>query len=142
MESFSYSNPVRLSYSFGLYAFTAAITSLVKPPPRVNQGRVVDIHTRVTITFNQVTTPAFVNIGISGTDTKYASLNMGAAAAGAAYNFRDTGGATNYNEAAAVISSDINFARDGVTTTQIKVVPMTGGTPQGTGYLDVSFAWF
>ena len=142
MESFSYSNPLRIAYSYGLLAFTAALTTAIKPPPRCNQGRVVDIHTRVTITFNQVTTPGYVNVGTAGSASKYAQINMGAAAAGASYNFRDTGGSSPYNEAAAVISSDINFARDAITAIQVQVVPMTGGTPAGTGFLDVILAWF
>jgi hypothetical protein len=142
MEGFSYSNPVRLTYSFGLLAFTAALSNQVKAPPRCNQGRVVDIHVRVTIIFTNVTTPAFVNVGTVATPAKYAQLSMAAAAAGVSWNLIDGGGgATLYNEAT-VIFSDINFARDGVTFIQFQVVPMTGGAPTGTGFLDIEMAWF
>lgn len=140
MEAFSYSNPIRMTYSYGSLAFTAATTHLIKPPPRVNQGRVVDIHVRVTVVFTQTTTPAYVNIGTVATAAKYAQLNMGAAAANTSYNFRDTGG-TPYNEAN-VIFSDINFSRDSTTVVQVQVVAMTGGSPTGTGFLDVCLAWF
>lgn len=141
MESFSYSQPLRATYSFGLLVFTAALTTPINPPPGCSAGRVVDIHVRPTVTFTQVTTPAYVQIGTAGNATKYAQLNMGAAAAGSAYNLVSTGG-TPYIEANASIYSDINLVRDGVTSIQVKIVPPTGGTPAGTGYLDVVLAWF
>lgn len=141
MEGFSYSNPLRVVYGFGLLVFTVALTTSVKPPPRCVGGRVVDIHVRVTVLFTNVTTGALVNVGTAGTAAKYAQLNMGAAAAGVSWNFRDTGG-TPYVEANAAISSDINLARDAVTAIQIQVVPPTGGSPAGTGFLDVILAWF
>lgn len=140
MEGFTYSQPLRITYGFGLLAFTAALTTAVNPPPGGAAARVVDIHVRVTVTFTQVTTPAYVNIGTAATAAKYAQLNMGAAAAGSPYNFVSAGG-TPYNEKS-VIFNDINFARDGITQVQIQVVPPTGGTPAGTGFLDVILAWF
>lgn len=140
MESFSYSNPLRMVYNFGLIAFTTAVTQLVKPPPRINQGRVVDIHVRVTVIFTNVTTGALVNVGTVATAAKYAQLNMGVAAANTSWNLRDGGGST-YNEAL-VIFSDINFARDSTTVVQMQVVAPTGGSPTGTGNLDICMAWF
>lgn len=140
MEGFSYSNPVRVTYSFGTIAFTTALTQLVSPPPRTNQARVVDIHVRVTVTFTNTTTAALVNIGTAATAAKYAQLNMSTTAAGAAWNFTTAGG-TPYNEAA-VIFSDINLLRDAVSQIQLQVVAPTGGTPAGTGALDIHMAWF
>jgi hypothetical protein len=136
----SYSNPMRVTYSYGLYAFTSASTNTVKPSPRHPAGKVADIHVRVTVTFTQTTTPAFVNIGTAGNASKYAQLNMGAAAAGHSYNFTDAMGTPAVPSL--VVFSDINFARDGITEVQIQIVAMTGGTPAGSGYLDVCMDWF
>lgn len=140
MEGFSYSNPIRTTYGFGLLVFTNALSVSVKPPPRCNQGRVVDIHVRVTVTFTNVTTGALVNVGTAATAAKYAQLNMAAAAAGVSWNLRD-GGGSPYVESL-VIFSDINFARDAVTAVQFQVVAPTGGAPAGTGFLDILMAWF
>lgn len=136
----SFSNPDQMTYSFGLLSFTSALTHAVKPPPRHNQGRVLDIHVRVTITFTQVTTPAFVNVGTAASASKYAQLNMGAAAAGSSYNFID--GAGTPANMALVVFSDINLGRDAVSAIQFQVVPMTGGTPAGSGYLEIGIDWF
>lgn len=141
MEGHTYSQPVRVTYSYGLLNFATALTTTILPPPTCNAGRVVDIHVRVTTTFTQVTTPAYVQIGVNGTPAKYAQLNMGAAAAGSPYNLTSTGG-TPYIEANAAIYSDINLVRDAVSQIQVTIVPPTGGTPAGAGYLDVALAWF
>ena len=210
MEAFSYSQPLRNTYSFGAIAFTTALTHYIVPPPLAASGRVVDIHVRATVVFTNVTTPAYVQIGTPASAALYAQLAMGATAAGATWSLGIAGfaawagtasatgtamtitatanGATGsivqgmtvngpgvpanttivsgsgnswvlsnatgfsstvqcwvgktYTETNAAISSDINFVRDGISSVQIKVVAPTGGSPTGTGYLDISFAWF
>lgn len=137
----TYSEPQFATYSFGLLAFTTAFTHQVKPNFRKTGGKVADIHVRVTVTFTQTTTPALVNVGTVASATKYASLNMGAAAAGVSYNIVDGAGGSSAN-VGLVIFSDINFSRDATTVVQFQVVAPTGGSPAGSGFLDIIMEWF
>jgi hypothetical protein len=130
----TYSHPVVVPYSFGNLNFvTGAATYKIKPPRGMGRGYVEDIHVRVTTLFTQVTTPAFVRVGTTASNSLYAELNMGAAAAGAAYNARDI---------ANVVRGDINLSRDAVTDIDVRVVAPTGGTPAGVGFLDVILGWY
>jgi hypothetical protein len=134
---YTYNQPLTISYGFGSFNFvSAAGTYKLKPPStRLNGGRVEDIHVRVTTLFTQVTTPAYVRVGISADHDKYAELNMGAAAANAAYNAQDIAGSITGR-------SNINLTADGVTDIDVRVVAPTGGSPAGVGYLDVVISWW
>lgn len=126
---YTYSKPLFVTYGHGLLVMTNALTTNLIPPPGSKNGRVEDIHLRSTVTFTNTTTAALVNVGTAASATKYAQLNCGVTAAGASLN-------------GPVISSDINFDRDGVTSVQLQVVAPTGGSPAGTGFLDVIMAWY
>ncbi|MGH2903918.1 MAG: hypothetical protein ACRDK7_10090 [Solirubrobacteraceae bacterium] len=128
----SYSNPKRVNYSYPAQNFTTPITRQIKPPKGCTHGNVVDIHMSVTTTFTQTTTPGFVKIGDGTTDDKYASLNMGAAAAGAAYNVGDGG---------TIAKGGIDLDRDNISAITLKTVAPTGGTPAGVGDLNVTIEW-
>jgi hypothetical protein len=130
----TYANPLVVTYGFGNLNFvTGAATYKLKPPPGCDAGRVEDIHVRVTTLFTQVSTPAYVRVGISSDHDKYAELNMGAAAANAAYSTRDVAGS---------IHDNIHLTGDGVTDVDVRVVAPTGGSPAGVGYLDVIIGWW
>ena len=128
----SYSNPTERSYIWPAQNFTSAITRHIKPPVRCTRGVITDLHVSVTTLFTAVTTQGFVNVGIAGNTSKYASLGMGTAAANTAYNARDFAGA---------IKSDIDLVRDGVSSIQIETVAPTGGAPAGVGDVNLGIAW-
>lgn len=128
----SYSNPVERHYGISGHNFTTAATRVIKPPPRCNRGRITDIHVSVTTTFTAVTTQGFVNVGTAADPVKYASMGMGTAASGSAYNTRDFPSA---------IKTDIDLSRDGVSVIQYAIVAPTGGSPAGAGDVSVSIAW-
>lgn len=127
-----YQNPDYVSYGYPAKDFTAAITRAIKPPNNRNRGRIIDIHVAVTTLFTQTTTPAFVRLGTAATDNLYAELNMGAAAANAAYNV---------NDFPTAIKKTIDLDRDAVTAIQLKIVAPTGGSPAGVGDLTFTIAW-
>lgn len=127
-----------VNYGFGLYAFTAGITTSLVPPVRTNRAVVIDIHVNATIVFTQVTTPAFVRLGTAASAARYAELNMGATAAGASLNLPATG---KYNPSNPNAFFNIDLVRDAVSAVQMQVVAMTGGSPTGTGYLNVALGW-
>lgn len=130
----SYSNPLQLTYSFGNLNFVSGAGAYkIKPPKRCTAGRVEEIAVMVTTTFTQVTTPAYVRIGTASDNDKYAEMNMGAAAANAAYNLQDDTDA---------IISNINLSGDGVSEIQVTVVAPTGGSPAGVGYLNIGISWW
>ena len=131
----SYSNPLPVSYNMGIHDFGAGGDALaIKPPLRLNRGRVEDIHVAVTETFNQVTTPGFIRLGHASDADYYAELNMGAAADTDAYNLRDAG----------VVTNKIDLINDPGPPTQIEVafVAPTGGTPAGMGYVTIVLSWW
>ncbi|MGH2903442.1 MAG: hypothetical protein ACRDK7_07665 [Solirubrobacteraceae bacterium] len=128
----SYSNPLRVSYSFPAQNFTAPIARHIKPPPNCTRGLIRDIHVSVTTAFTQTTTPGHVEVGDGTTDTKYADLNMGAAAINTAYSTVDAGG---------IVAGGIDLDRDGITGVVLKTVAPTGGTPAGVGDITLTIDW-
>jgi hypothetical protein len=128
-----YSTPKRVTYSFPAQNFTAPIARTIKPPQGCVRGTIMDIATSVTTTFTQTTTPGHIRIGDGTTDGKYADLNMGAAAAGAAYGAGDVAGS--------IVPGGIDFDRDGITAIVLKTVAPTGGAPAGTADLYVTIDW-
>lgn len=133
----SYENPRHSNYVFPALAFGGATSaSTIKPPLRLNQGNIVDIHVGATVLFTQVTTAAHVLLGYAGDTDYYADLTMGAAAASAGYNLRDAGS----------IYRKIDLLNDTVpgvlTGVLVSFIAATGGTPAGTGTVNVLIDWF
>lgn len=131
-----YDNPKTITYSISALAFGGAgSTRTLRSPRGINRGNVRDVMVAVTVTFTQVTTPAFVRLGWSTTPAYYAELNMGAAAAGVGWNFRDAGS----------ISRSIDLVNDPVTGplagVLVTFVAATGGTPAGTGDVHICIEW-
>lgn len=132
-----YENPVGISYVYPALGFgAAASSSTIKPPLKLNQGNIRDIHVGVTVLFTQVTTAAHVLVGYSGDTDYFADLTMGAAAASAGYNTRDAGS----------IYRKIDLLNDptpGVlTSVLVSFVAATGGSPAGTGTVNIFIEWF
>lgn len=128
----SYENPVVISHHFGSVNFGSGSTAKIKPPPGLTKGNILDIHVTVTTTFTQVTTPGYVRVGKTGTADYYAQINMGAAASGSAYNFRDN----------KTVSRRIDLVADAVSDVLVTFVAPTGGTPAGIGLVTVVIGWF
>lgn len=134
----SYDNPIVVSYNMGIHDFGAGGDALaIKPPPLLDNGRIFDIHVAVTETFNQVTTPGYIRLGITTDADYYAELNMGAAADTDAYNVRDVGESV-------AINRQIDLNNDTGTPSQVEVafVAPTGGTPAGQGYVTIAIGWW
>lgn len=133
-----YENPRAGSYVYPALGFGAAASaSTIKPPlGGLRQGRVLDIHVGVTVLFTQVTTPAHVLLGYAGDTDYYADLNMGAAAASAGYNFRDAG--SIYRK----IDLDNDPVPGALTGVSVNFIAATGGSPAGTGTVNVMIEWF
>ena len=128
----AYNNPQIISYNFGSVNFATGSTAKLKPPPGKSRGSIIDVHVSVTVLFTQVTTPGYSRIGKTGTAAYYAEVNMGAAAAGAAYNFRDN----------KTVSRQIDLVADAVSDVLVTFVAPTGGSPAGTGIVTVAIGWF
>jgi hypothetical protein len=133
----SYENPLTMTYVYPALGFGAASSaSSIKPPLRMVQGNIRDIHVGVTVLFTQVTTAAHVLLGYSGDTDYYADLTMGAAAASAGYNLRDAGS----------IYRKIDILNDTVpgvlTAVLVSFVAATGGSPAGTGTTAILIDWF
>lgn len=128
-----YDNPRTITYSLGSHNFGAGAGAFaIRPPAGCKTGRVVDIHVMPTVTFTQVTTPAFVRVGTTGVPAKYAELNLGAAAATDGYNLSNTG----------VKPQPFDMEADVISQLEVVFVAPTGGTPAGTGLVQVTVDWF
>ena len=79
-----------------------------------------------------------MRLGISGTLAKYAELNMATTAAGAVLNLPATG---KYNVTNPNSFTNIDLVRDAASSVTLTVVAPTGGSPAGTGYLNVTLDW-
>lgn len=117
-----------VSYSFAGVNFATGSSQKLKIPRSAQMARVLDILCSATVTFTQVTTPGAVQIGDGTTPDIFASLSMGALAAGSTLGGSDvTGGvfkavylAGNYNSGGGLHDLIATF------------VAPTGGTPAGT----------
>jgi hypothetical protein len=125
-----YDNLVTYAVRFPGVNFGAGTTSqLLKVPRKCKLARVLDIFVNGTVLFTQVTTPAIVQIGDGTTPDIFASLVVGALAAGATIGGGDTLNgvhksfylAANYNSGAGLHDLTATF------------VAPTGGSPAGTG---------
>jgi hypothetical protein len=134
-----YDNPLLLTYTYPALAFGGtSSSSTIKPPRGKKQANIEEIHVGVTVLFTAVTTPAFIRLGYSGDHDYYAELNMGTAAASAGYGTSDI--------TANPIFRKIDLANDptpGVLTgVLVNFVAATGGTPAGTGTVDITLGWY
>lgn len=136
-----YDNPTRITYTYPALAFGgASSSSTIKPPRGKFQGTIEDIHVAVTVLFTAVTTPAFIRLGYSGDHDYYAELNMGTAAASAGFGTVDIAGGTS------PIYRRIDLKNDPIpgvlTAVLINFVAATGGSPAGTGSVNVAIGWW
>ena len=118
-------------YGLGLIDFTAAKTYTIKGP-KGKVGRVRDIFAVVDTVFTNVSTSGHFKLGVSGTDGKYADLDMLATAAGANLT-------ASKDQAAALVAAQ-ELPAD--TDVQIKIVPPTGGSPTGKAFMAVAIDWY
>jgi len=136
-----YDNPTRITYTYPSLAFGgSSSSSTIKPPRGKFNGTIEDIHVAVTVLFTAVTTAAFIRLGYSGDHDYYAELNMGTAAANAGYGTADITSATS------PIYRRIDLKNDPVpgilTAVLVNFVAATGGTPAGTGHVNICIGWW
>ncbi len=132
----SYENPVYVTYSIPAnnYGSGDAVKD-IRPPRGARAGRVESIGLYATTTFNQVTTQAFVRVGVASDTDKFAELPIGALAAGAALVDSDVVG---------VFTNDGQFdlAQESEDEVRISLIAPTGGTPAGVADTFVTVAWY
>jgi len=140
----TYDNPLTISYNFGLQDMAAAaFAGAISAPYGKTRCRIEEIHVSVTEVFNEVSTPAYVRIGVAADADKFAELNMGSAAATDGFGIDDDAAPTT-------VRFDNGYGGEGVVdmTTeaidQLEVVTVqnTGGTPTGIGYLTIAVSWW
>ena len=139
----SYSNPKRVSYSFPALNFAAAATRYIKAPKGCTRANIAGIMCSVTTLFTQTTTPGYFNVDDAVTTGRYASLNMGAAAAGTALCDGDVAGSIPVNgSSTGPLDAGIDFDRDNITQIRVQAIAPTGGTPAGVADVHLTIDWF
>lgn len=127
-----YANPMhRPNISLGLIDFSVAKTYTVKGPKGL-AGRLRDLVVIGDTLFTNTTTSGHLKVGVSGTDGKYGDLDLGVLAAGANL-------VASKDQAAALVAAQ-ELPKD--TDVQIKIVPPTGGSPAGKGFVFVPIDWY
>lgn len=143
----AYSNPVRITYSRTIA--TTDATWAVTAPPGATTVRVADINATVTTTYNAVTTPAKIGVGVAGNVNELGYVSVGTTAGGSTVGLSDQDiRGTNPNYEAFVLGG-----ADNTLTTTVPIPDVlgpilitftanTGGSPAGAGFADVTLEWF
>lgn len=132
----SYENPVTLNYSYNAQDYgNGTITKKVRPPRGATRGRVESIHALASETFNQVTTQAETQVGVTGDLDKFASLLMGSLAAAATLSDSDQSNVF-------VNDGQFDLSQEAVDELTLTFKAPTGGTPAGIADVDIAISWF
>lgn len=132
----SYSNPLSQSKCYNAQDIgNGTITKKVRPPRGKSRGRVAGIHAFASETFTQTTTPAYIQVGVTGDLDKFASLNCGATASGATLSDSDVANTL-------VNDGQFDLSQEAVDELTITMVAPTGGTPAGIADVEVDLEWF
>jgi hypothetical protein len=116
-----------VTHKFPAVNFATGSSQKLPIPRGATFARVLDLMVVGTVLFTQVTTPAVVQIGDGTTPDKFASLTLGALAAGASLTGNDVAAVWKTNYLAG------NYAPSGLHDLIATFVAPTGGTPAGTG---------
>lgn len=134
-----YSNPRNVAFSFNAVNFGTTTTRYVYIPPDVDAAFLRQIMACVTTSFVGTSSPANIEVGISGTLAKFGTLTLGSAAAEpvapsglAAYNFAT--GITSRNPGALPFA----YAAGG-TLVYVTFNAPVGGSPAGVADVTLSF---
>jgi len=122
----SYSNPNRLSYTFGEEDIADAARALSVRGPTGKDGRLVGVSISATETFNAVTLPAHLLIGTAADTDAYADITIGPLAA-------------TDSMFSGYLDRNVTIPKD--TQIEITEVANTGGTPAGKAYFTVTIDW-
>jgi len=124
----SYSNPLTRTTVLKAVDFSSAdSTHPIKAPPGCTRGRLRDIQVGVTTTCAGATTKPKVQLGITGSLTKYANHDCGTTAAGAVSQL-----------------APASYTEDSITDTDLLITckAATGAGAAGVGNVMVVIDWF
>jgi len=130
-----YDTPVRMTYGYTGVNFAAGdAVRVIKNPRKGTKGKVRSINIHATTTFAGATTKPKVQIGDGVTANKYADVDGGTTAAGAAMIARDQAGGITAMSVPAVLT-----ATDGDLTVTFKAP--TGAGLAGVGDVHIEVEW-
>jgi hypothetical protein len=140
----SYDQPKKVtSHGFGAaHAFSAgAAAHAIRVPLGMNFARIEEVSVLATVTFNAVTTPAYVRVGTAADDNKFAELNLATVAA------TDSRGSKDDTDAVLPAGQFIDLTRGGdsgaaLSQLEVAFIANTGGTPAGTGIPTITVSWW
>lgn len=143
----SYSDPLRITYTRSIA--TTTTTWAIATPPGCTHFRVADIQASVTTTYNAVTTPAKVGVGVAGNVNDAGYISLGTTAAGSATGL---GSQINRGTNPKYQAMDVSGTSNTITGTPkiptvlgpalITFTANTGGSPAGAGVAEVTLEWF
>lgn len=136
----SYESPVRETYNWNALAFGGGTLTRKFKGPKGRKGRVIKVDAHATTSFVGTSTPGIVKVGIAGTLTKFATLNMGSAGAGTA-----AGSGVVANDYASGLVGLVPGAHLLIAADEEVVVTgeaATGGAPAGAADIRVLVEWF
>jgi hypothetical protein len=142
----AYDLPIRRRYIYNSVDWHLGVVTKFFQGPKGKRGRIAEIGVSPTTSFVGTTTPANVQVGVSGALARYGQLNVGAAGAGTAVGAVAiasdyAGGLTALNPASVPnVDPTQLMAKD--TPITITMNPSTGGGVAGVGDVWVDVDWF
>lgn len=128
-----YDKPLTFNFKYSAVNFAVGGTQKIPLPRGARYARVCDILLVSSVTFTQVTTPALVQVGDGTTPDKFASITVGALAAGSTLSGNDV--------APAHVWKDNYVANPVIHDLVVTFVAPTGGTPAGTADVCILLAF-
>lgn len=130
-----YDTPVYETISLPSKDFASTDVTYVLRGPAGKRGKLRDVQFVCTTTCAGATTKPIINVGISGTLTKYASMNLGTTAASTAKRASQTAGDLKLvNNNLQILDADTNI--------HVTLVAATGSGAAGVGITQLMFEWF
>lgn len=136
----AYDLPQEISYSFPAQAFGASTITKYIQGPKGKRGLVDYVEATPSVAFVGTTTPAAVQVGVTGTLTQFANVPMGTAAVPAPVSVPviasdGPGGIVAKNSVPRIYcNADTALA--------VTLLAATGGAPAGTADVTIKINWF
>ena len=143
----SYDTPQEITYDYNAQAFGGGTITRHIQGPKGKRGRVAYILASPTVAFVGTTTPGAVQVGVSGTLTKFANVPMGTAGVPAPVNVPIVasdyvGGLTGMQMASSTTPPYAYAYAPADTDIIVTLLAPTGGAPAGTADVVVKVEWF
>lgn len=153
-----YDSGRQIDYTLPLSASPWVLAGIIKPPllnpekgatsGKAQFGRILDVQVFITTTFTATTLPGLFTVGNANLDARILSLSIPTTAAPTSFGLSDQPTAlktlVNGTDAGAVAQPWFDLGAGGLNIASLfwNMVSPTGGSPAGTGVVQLSILWW